>query len=237
MRVCHKVAMRACSSCRLALRSFGVSGRSRSASRRAMSCSASSVLLRCTSVGWAVSTGAIRASRKNACTVSRATPADLSLSSAKPTLPCCGFEPASRWARRRRMWCWSSAMLARCEKYENARTTEMAWSRVSLLSRVVSSLPASASSSRRKRTAVWRIVSTTSNTDSPSWSRSTSPSRRPSRRMSSLSGASLSAPCDVSEAAAEFSMSTIGRKVGAQASGQVLQRGRMIKFVILCMGR
>jgi hypothetical protein len=26
------------------------------------------------------------------------------------------FEPASRWARRRRMWCWSSAMLARCEK-------------------------------------------------------------------------------------------------------------------------
>ena len=71
MRVCHRVAMRACSSARLASASFGVSGRSRSASRRAMSCSASRMLLRCTSVGWAVSTGTISASSKKSSTVSR----------------------------------------------------------------------------------------------------------------------------------------------------------------------
>ena len=27
-----------------------------------------------------------------------------------------GAEPARAWKRRRRMWCWSSAMLARCRK-------------------------------------------------------------------------------------------------------------------------
>ena len=73
-----------------------------------------------------------------------------------------------------------------------AHPTEVVSSRVSFFSRVVSSSPACGSSSRRKRTAVWRMVSTTSNTASPSWLRSTSPSRRPSRRMSSFNGASFS---------------------------------------------
>ncbi len=70
------------------------------------------------------------------------TPAPRSLPSAWPTLPSRGREPASAWARRRRLWCWSSAMFARCEKYEKARTTEMVWLRVSLCSSVVSSSPA-----------------------------------------------------------------------------------------------
>src|SRR5450830_1401916 len=158
MRVCHSVAMRARSSSVLSRNSFGVSGLSRSASRRAISRSASRMLLRCTSVGCAVSTGEISDSDRKLRTVLPDTPA-----------------------------------LSRREKYENARTTELVWSRVSFLSSLSSSAPALASDSRRKRTAVWRMVSTTSKTASPSWSRSTSPSRRPSRRMSSLSGASLSA--------------------------------------------
>ena len=71
MRVCHSVAMRALQQLQCwRARSFGVSGRSRSASRRAMSCSASRMLLRCTSVGWAVSTGEISASLKKLATVS-----------------------------------------------------------------------------------------------------------------------------------------------------------------------
>src|SRR5450830_34321 len=193
MRVCHNVAMRARSSSVLSRNSLGVSGLSRSASRRAISRSASRILLRCTSVGCAVSTGEISDSARKLRTVLPDTPALSRRDKAYATLLGCGAEPASQWARRRRLWCWSSAILARCEKYENARTTELVWSRVSFLSSLSSSAPALASDSRRKRTAVWRMVSTTSKTASPSWSRNTSPSRRPSRRMSSLSGASLSA--------------------------------------------
>ncbi len=72
--------------------------------RGAMSCCASRMLLRCTSVGCAVSTGTISAPSKNCLIVfDDASPACLSLSSAYATVPACAAEPASAWMRRRRL--------------------------------------------------------------------------------------------------------------------------------------
>ena len=110
-------------------------------------------------------------------------------------LPICGGEPASAWARRRRFWCTSSAMLTRCEKYEKARTTSSAWAigrPLSSASRSCFTAGPSAVPARRKRTAVCRISSTRAKPAAPVCARSTSPSNRPSRRVSSLSGRSLS---------------------------------------------
>ena len=64
----------------------------------------------------AVSTGDTSAMSGPCRTVCGAMPAALIRSSACVRLPSRGFEPARSWARRRRMWCWSSAMLARCRK-------------------------------------------------------------------------------------------------------------------------
>ena len=68
----------------------------------AMSRSASKMLLRCTSVGWAVRTGEINASAKNDLTVLPETPALSSLASVVAMLPRLGAEPANKCTRRRR---------------------------------------------------------------------------------------------------------------------------------------
>ena len=43
-------------------------------------------------------------------------PASRARSNAWRSEPGRGAERSTTWARLRRMWCWSSAMLARCEK-------------------------------------------------------------------------------------------------------------------------
>ncbi len=84
------------------------------------------------------------------------------LASAAATLPACGGDPAYACARRRRFWCTSSAMLLKCEKYENARTTSSVTGIDRSLSSAESSArtaAASAGAARRKRIAVWRTAS------------------------------------------------------------------------------
>ena len=74
------------------------------------------MLLRWTSVGWAVSTGVTWAVSKKAASSPLPMPASKARSRAWARLPSFGAEPAIWWARERRMWCWSSAMFDRCEK-------------------------------------------------------------------------------------------------------------------------
>ena len=116
MRVCHRISTARRRASSFSASSSGVSGaRSRSSSRRAIFHWQSRMLLRCTSVGCAVSTGAMSArAKKSAGNPCRCPVQRRALLQAK--LPGRGGEPASSWARPRRMRCWSSAMLARCEK-------------------------------------------------------------------------------------------------------------------------
>ena len=118
MLVCHRISTARRSARRLAASSSGVnSTRSRSSSRRAISISRSIELLRRTSVGCAVSTGLHSAWRRSACSLLAR---QAGLAGALERIGH-GARPrrgalAMAWARVRRMWCWSSAMLARCEK-------------------------------------------------------------------------------------------------------------------------
>ena len=80
-----------------------MSGKSRAASKRAISRSASSMLLRCTSVGCAVNTGEIKASVKKLCTAEAVTPASCNFVSVDGILPACDAEPANKCARLRRL--------------------------------------------------------------------------------------------------------------------------------------
>ncbi|CFP58703.1 Uncharacterised protein [Bordetella pertussis] len=116
MRVCHSVAtwpIRARSS---SDSSSAVSSRSRCTSREEISRCTSSVLLRCTSVGWAVSTGITQASLSRRRIRALFTPCALSDSMAWRRLPRSGPAPARARSRWRRFWSRSSAMLDRCRK-------------------------------------------------------------------------------------------------------------------------
>ena len=103
MRVCQSVAISACSNSTLRERSVGVSGKSRTANKRAISRSASSMLLRCTSVGCAVKTGDISASEKKLCTAEALTPASCNFVSVEAMLPDWDAEPANKCARLLRL--------------------------------------------------------------------------------------------------------------------------------------
>ena len=87
------------------------------------------------------------------------------LAAALATLERDGATPASASSRRRRCWCTSSAMFARCEKYENARTT-CSTSPIgrpsSSEARCVRAASASSPTPRRNRIAVCRTASTRS---------------------------------------------------------------------------
>jgi hypothetical protein len=71
----------------VAIGDLGGNGKSRAASKRAISRPASKILLRCTSVGCAVNTGEISASVKNPCTALPETPDASSLDSVAAMLP------------------------------------------------------------------------------------------------------------------------------------------------------
>ena len=134
----------------------------------------------------------MRAPSKNARNRAAETPAAAARARACAIVPSRGVPALSACARVRRMWCWSSAILARCEKKPKARMICSAWAGGRLFSVVSRVVRAAASSSRWKRTAFWRMLSTVSKTAPPACSRIVSPRMRPSNRMSSRSGRSLS---------------------------------------------
>src|SRR6266851_662723 len=150
------------------------------------------MLLRRTSVGCAVSTGLMAAVSRKAQSASPVMPASRARASTCAIEPSRGGEPAMAWARVRRIRCWSSAMLARCEKWPKARMIWLASARDNPSMISPSSRRAASSSSRRNRIEVWRISSMMSKTRSPCCSRTVSPRTRPSSRVSSRSGRSLS---------------------------------------------
>ena len=191
--VCHRVRTARRNAASFAASSAVVNDcRSRASSRSATSISRSIVLLRRTSVGWAVSTGTTIAVAKKSRNRAGAIPASRAQASAWAMLPSRGAEVVKPWARVRRMWCWSSAILARCEKKPKARMICNALVGARLLSIVSRARRAPESSSRRKRTEFWRICSTVSKTAAPPCSRTVSPRMRPSSRISSRNGRSLS---------------------------------------------
>ena len=118
MRVCHSASTARRIDSSLAASSCGVSRvRSRACSSRSSCISRSRTLLRCTSVGCAVSTGTTSAVAEEAGQrVAASMPAAAIRSSARARLPSAGGSPAMSACRRRRLWCRSSARLARCEK-------------------------------------------------------------------------------------------------------------------------
>ena len=81
-----------------------------------MSRSRSSVDLRRTSVGCVVRTGLIEARLSVSLMTATVWPASCARFMASAIEPLRGADRALRCARLRRMWCWSSAMLARWEK-------------------------------------------------------------------------------------------------------------------------
>ena len=99
--VCHSVSTARRSASSPSATSSGVSAtRSRSASSSATSISRSIVLLRRTSVGWAVSTGPTRPVAKKSSSWRRVTPACFARASACAIVPSRGAEAAKAWARR-----------------------------------------------------------------------------------------------------------------------------------------